>query len=340
VAEQPYHVAQIAPQAGTFYVPGASVAAITILPVTSPADIELDRASQYPEEDYGKNIDAHAGRGYHGVRGATLPLEGELTFEQAMHLFEMHYKGAIVPTGTGPYTWLYPFETGLPTLIPYTVETGSETTQDQWEAVGVLIDELTLGFDDLDAPGAHPWTFQASCQAINRVAAALTGSLSSTAVETMQGQWTILKEGSTATAFAALTELAASLVSFQIVTRRSIVLRPYGGTGDTATGYGFSAKSSGEITAKVKISATSKSDIHDAWNSSGAVLGEKRWRVEVDGAGDNLADLDFRFGMTAVPLGERDGERLYEVTGKIVDDTTLSAPAQWTVVNSIADLTP
>lgn len=336
MAETPFHVVQIGPQAGTFYAPGASVAATTILPVTSPVAIELDRASQYPAEDYGRNIDARAGRGSHGIRGATLSLEGELTYEQMAKVLEMHYAGGIVATGTGPYTRVYLLEAGIPTLVPATVETGTETTQDQWEAVGVLIDELTLGFDDLDAPGAHPWTFQASCMALNRVAAAMTGSLSSTAVETLQGPFSTLKQGTTATAFASLAELATSLISFQLVTRRSLVLRPYGGADDVATGYGFSAKTSGEVTAKVKISATSKSDIHDAWNSSGAVLGEKRWRITVDGAGNNVAHLDFRFGMTAVPVGERDGERVYEVSGKIVDDSTLLAAAGWTIINGIA----
>lgn len=336
MAETPFHVAQIGPQAGTFYAPGASVAATTILPVTSPVVIDLDRASQYPAEDYGRNIDARYGRGSHGIRGATLSLEGELTFEQMHRLLEMHYAGGIVATGINPYTRIYLLEAGTPTLVPHTVETGTETTQDQWEAVGVLIDELTLGFDDLSAPGAHPWTFSASCMGLNRVAAALTGSLSSTAVETLQGQFTVLKQGTTATAFAALTELSASLISFQLVTRRSLVLRPYGGADDVATGFGYSARTSGEVTAKVKIGATSKSDIHDAWNSSGAVLGEKRWRITADGAANNIAHLDFRFGATAVPVGERDGERVYEVTGKIVDDATLTAAAGWTIINSIA----
>lgn len=339
--ENVFHVAQIAPQvSGTFAAPGASVAAITILPVTAPVGIELDRASRYPAEDYGKNVKNHAGRGYHGVRGSTLDLEGELTFEQAMHLFEMHYAGAVTPTGTNPYTWGYLLEHGSPTLLPYTVETGGESSTDQWEAAGVLIDELSLGFDDLDAPGAHPWTFRASCLGLTRAVAALTGSLSSTAVETMQGHLTILKQGSTGTAFASLSELALSLVAFNITSRRYLVRRNYGGTTDVATGYGFRQKTVAEVTAKVKISSTAKTDIHDAWNSSGTALGEKRWRLEVDGTGDNVADLDFRFGMFAVPVGERDGERVYEVTGETVEDSTLGGQAKWTIVNSIADLTP
>lgn len=340
MSEAVNQIVQIGPQAGTFAAPGASVAAITLLPVTEPAPIELDRASQYPAEDWGRNVKNHSGRGYHGARGSTLPLVGEFTYEQGMHLLEMNYAGSVAPTGSGPYTWVYPFEGGAPTLVPYTVETGSETSQDQWEAAGVLIDELTLGYDDLDAPGAHPWTFDASAMGLTREAAAITGSLTSTAVETLQGHRSILLEGAVGTAFASLTELAGSLISFQLVTRRSLVRRIYGGATDVATGWGFSEKSTGEVTAKVRISAGSKSDIHDAWNSSGAVLGEKRWRITTPGSGTKTAHLDLRFGMFAVGVGERDGERVYEVTGEIVDDATLVAPAQFTMINGIADLTP
>lgn len=338
MADTVFHVAQIGRQAGTFAAPGASVAATTILPVTSPVAINLDRASQYPAEDYGRNAKNQAGRGYHGLRGSDFSLQGELTFEQVMHLLEMHYAGSVVKTGAGPYVWVYPLETGIPTLFPYTVEAGTEVANDQYEAAGVLIDELTIGFDDLSAPGAHPWTFQASCLGLTRAQAALTGSLSSTAVETMQGHLTLLKEGTTATAFASLSELAASLVSFSMTSRRYLVRRVYGGTTDVATGYGFSQKTVAEVTAKVKVGTTSKSDIHDAWNSAGVALGEKRWRIDIDGAGNNAATLDFRLGILAVPVGERDGERVYELSGETVYDSTLGALAAFTITNDIAAL--
>jgi hypothetical protein len=341
MSEAVFHVLQLGRQAGTFYAPGASVAATVLYPVSEAIAIELDRASQYPAEDYGRNIDAHAGRGSHGVRGATFSIASEARFGDLPHLLEMHYAGDVTPTGTGPYTWVYPLEVGLPTLVPYTAESGSETSQDQWEAVGVLIDEFTLGFDDLSAPGYHPWTVEASAMAINRVAAALTADidpLPAADLETMQGHLSIIKLGSTSTAFASLSEIASSLISFQIVTRRHLVLRPYGSTGDTAAGYGFSERTDGEVTFKVKVSSTTKTDLHDAWNSSGAALGEKRLRVTVDGSGDHLAHVDARIGLTAVPIGERDGERVYECTGKIVDDSALDAAAQWTIVNGIEEL--
>lgn len=340
MSENVFHVAQIAPQAGTMAALGSSVVAITKLPVTAVVSPELDRGTAYPQEDWGRNIANRAGRGYHGIRAATGSMAGEVTFEQFMHLLEMHYAGGVVPTGVGPYTWVYLLEAGGSTVIPYTLEIGSETSQDQYELVGLLIDELTVGFDALAAPGASPWTFDASWLAANRVQAALTASLNSTAVETLQGHLSVLKEGTTATAFAALSELSSSLIQFSMTTRRNLVLRPYGSASDTAAKMGYSAKTSGEFSAMVAISATSKSNIYDIHEVAESIASERRWRITADGAGNNIAHLDFRAGFMQVTRGERDGEAVYEISGEIVDDSTLGAAAGWTVVSSVADLTP
>lgn len=340
MAEQVFNVCQLGQQSGTFAAPGSAVAGAILYPTTAPLNADLDRGSAYPAEDYGYNWDAYPTRGSHGVRGVTMPIASELRFQDAMEMLEMHYAGGITPTGAGPYVWGYALETGAPTILPDTIRYGSETSQDQFYVQSALIDELTLGFDDLDAPGVHPWTVDGSILAVDRVVDALTGALAApTSLESMQGHLSIISFGTTSTAFASLTELSASLVSFQIKTMRHLVLRPYGASsGDTATGFGFSAKSEGEVTFKVKISASSKTALHDAWNSSGAALGEKRCRVAIDGSGNNAALLDFRMGLTAVPVGERDGERVYECTGKLVRDATLSAPAKWSITNDVATL--
>lgn len=341
MAEQVYNVAQLGRQSGTFYEVGSAVAGTVLYSVTEPISIELDRASTYPAEDFGENWDAYPGRGHHGVRGASFPVNAIARFGDLMEMLEQHFAGDVSPTGGGPYAWVYPLETGAPTLIPYTWRTGSETSQDQWAAVGVLIDELTLGFDDLDAPGEHPWMIDGSALAVDRTASALTGGLTAPPaadLETMMGHLSVIKIGTTGTAFASLSEITSSLISCQIVTRRHLVLRPYGGASDVAAGYGFSAKSDGDITFKVKISSTTKSDLHDYWNSSGGSLGEKRGRITVDGSGNHSAHFDFRFGLTAVPVGERDGERVYECTGKLVRDDTLDAACQWTVNNNQSQL--
>lgn len=336
-AEQVFNVAQLGRQAGTFYEPGTAVAGAVLYPVSENVNIDLDRASQYPVEDYGENWDAHSTRGSHGVRGATLSINSEARYQDLQEMLESHWEGDVAPLAG---VWEYLLETGAPTLVPMTLRSGSEAAQDQWAARSVLIDELTLGFDDLDAPGHHPWTVDASCLAVDRELSALTVGVNAPAtLSTIAGQHSRIHLGDVATAFAAITELEWHLISFQIVTRRHLVLRPYGSTADLALGYGFSAKSEGELTFKLRISASTKTLIHDAWNSSGAELGEIRGRVTTTDPGSSLSKiLDFRTGLTAVPVGERDGERVYECTGKLIKDDTLGAPAKITLDNGVTAL--
>jgi hypothetical protein len=341
VSEEVFGIAQIGRQAGDFYAPGAAVAGAILYPVGEPITVDLDRASTYPSEDYGVNFDAHPTRGSHGNRGGSFDMTSEARFEDLGEILESHYTGEVTPTGGPTFTWVWDFAVGAPTIVPMTVRSGSETTQDQWAAVGSLVDELNLSFDDLDAPGHHPWMVDASMLCLDRESSALTADVDApTSLESMLGHLSTISLGSTATAFASLTEITASLVSFGINTQRNLVLRPYGDDdSDLATGYGFSAKSSGEVTFKVKISATTKSVLHDAWNSSGAELDELRGRVTVNGSGSKLVHVDFRAGLTAVPVGTRDGERVYEVTGKLVrDGDAIPGPARISILNGVSAL--
>ncbi len=156
-------------------------------------------------------------------------------------------------------------------------------------------------------------------------------------LEIMQGHLSRLYEGTTGTAFASLVELSGSLKSYTQTTNRNLARRAYGGTSDTATKYGFKDMSNGTFEAKVGISSTAKTDFHDIWNvASPAPLGERRWRVKVTGSGTNEVDIDSRVGITAVPIDDVDGERVFKVTGEFVDDSTLGAPQAITVVNGIA----
>lgn len=338
-SESVFNIVQFGPQSGTAYAPGSAVAATVLIPVESPVAFELDRGSQYPKQDRGRNVRNSAGSGFHGVRGAGTTLPLQVSFEDIMDFLEMHYSGGIVPSGT--YTWVYPFEAVTPTLIPRTIQGGNtDASQSQQRLTSALIDSLTLGFPDIVAPGAFPWTLSATILAFDRETSALTGSLAArTGREVVQGHLTTLSEGTTGTAFAALSELANALKSFTITTNRNLARRAYGGTTDIATRYGFKDMSSGTIEAKVQISVTSKSDFMDIWNvASPASLGERRWRVKAIGTGSKAFTIDLRAGIMAVPVDDVDGERVFKVTGEIVDDSTLSAPAQITVVNSIAAL--
>jgi hypothetical protein len=336
MAEQVQRIAQF----GVESTPGTSVAATAKWAVDA-ATPELDRASQYGAEDYGRSIRNHAGRGYHGLRASQMPFAGDVTFEQIMVPMETHYAGGVVPTGTNPYTWVYTFEGGTSTRKTLTIEEGVPgSTQDEWEMAGAVCDDLTLEYDMLAAPGAQPWRMSGTLLAWDRAIASLTGSLTLPALETAMGHLTIIKEGTTATAFASLAENAVTLVRYSQTTNRAYVRRAYGAaTGDKATGWGASEKATGTFEAILKVNASTKTNFHDIWNSSGGSLGERRWRIECVGSGTKKIQLDTRAAIFAVGIDDRDGERVYAVTGERVDDDTLSGMQQATIINTMATIT-
>ena len=206
--------------------------------------------------------------------------------------------------------------------------------------ISCLIDQLTLGFADIVAPGAFPWTLSANVFGLDREIAAITPSLAARAgLETVQGHLTRLYEGTTGTAFTGLAELAGSLKSFTMSSNRQLARRAYGSAGDVATKYGFKDMSAITCEAKVGVSATSKSDFHDIWNAAApASLGERRWRIQAAGTGTKKLTIDFRVGIMAVPFDDVDGERIFKVTGEMVDDATLGAPCQIAIANAISAL--
>jgi hypothetical protein len=341
MSENVFNAVQIGSQGGTFTAPGSAATATFLFPVESPVPIELDRASQFPKQDVGRNARNRAGSGFHGVRGATATLAAQLRFEDVMDILDMHAAGGITPTGGGPYTWAYPFEAGTPTLVPRTIESGNvDASQAQMRLISALVTSLTVGFPAITAPGASPWTLSADLLGVDRDINPLTASLSARAgLEVVQGHLTRLYEGTTGTAFASLTELAASLKSYTQTSSRNLALRAYGSASDVASKFGFTDQSTTTFEATVAVSSTAKSDFHDIWNAAApASLGERRWRIKAIGTGSKVFLIDARVGILAVPIDEADGERLFKVTGELVDDATLGAPWQASITNSIASL--
>lgn len=343
-SENVFNYVQLGAQAGTFAAPGAAVAATVLYPVEAPITFELERGSAIAKQDRGRNVRNSAGAGYHGVRRASATLPAQARFEDLMDILEMHAEGGIAATGVGPYVWTYVLKAdsaGAISLKPHTIEGGNgDAAQSQQRLRSALVNSLTLGFSDLAAGQAAPWTLSAEMVAIDREINALTAALAPrTGLEVIQGQYSRLYEGTTATAFAALVELAGSLKSFTMTTNRNLTLRAYGSASDLATGFGFSDQTNGTFEAKVAVSATSKSDFHDIWNvATPAPLGERRWRVKTAGSGTKDLTIDMRTAILAVPYDEVDGERLFRVTGEFVDDDTLNGPVQWAITNSIATL--
>jgi hypothetical protein len=325
-----------------------AVPASTIFPVDAGfLGFELDRATESPDEDFGSTSREMAGRESHGVRWATASLPFVARFQDIVHPLEMHVKAISggTPTGTtSPYTYAYTYDETSSSLgvalKPYTLEYGVDgSTQDEWRAVGVICDELELGFDALSAPGNSMWKGTLGLVALERQGTAITGTAVAPAtLETMEGHLTTLAEGSTSTAFASLSALTGSLKQFSFRSTNNAVGRAYGGTSDVASDVGRSAKGEIEFDALIGISATTKTDIHDVYNVTGGLATERRWRLVCTGSGVNTFTIDFRCRFRSVNVGEHENEHLYAVSGVWVYDSALGGRGKFTLANAVATI--
>ncbi|MFZ9979546.1 MAG: hypothetical protein ACO3HN_06340 [Opitutales bacterium] len=342
MSEQAFNIVAFGRQANI----ATAVPASTVFPVEAGfLGFELDRATESPDEDFGIASREYPGRTSHGVRLATANLPFVASFENFMHVMEMHVDTIGTPTGTAsPYTWTYAFdESGAllsDALVNYTIEYGVDgSTQDEWQAYGVIATGLDLGFDALSAPGNSMWRGSLDLIGVARIGTALTGTATPPAtLETMEGHFTTLAEGTTATAFGSLSALPGSLKQFRIRSGINGQGRAYGGASDTVTSWGRSGKAEVEFEALIGISATAASDIHDIYNVAGSVATERRWRIDIDGSGVNDLKLDARVSFRSVNVGEHEGERLYDIRGVFVYDSTLASRGTFTLTNAVATI--
>jgi hypothetical protein len=338
MSEAVYNKVQFGRQANI----ATAVAATTVFPVDAGfLGFELDRASESPDEDFGRSSREQAGRGSTGVRLATASIPFVGRFQDFMHPLEMHVASIATPTGTAsPFTYGYAYDETADTLKTYTVEYGvAGSTSDEWRAYGVICNEFDFGFDALSAPGNSMWKGTLGLVAVDRAVNTLTSSQSApSALETMEGHLTTLAEGPVGTAFGSLAALTGSLKQFSLRSGINAAGRAYGGSTDTLTSWGRSAK--GEVTfdALVAISATAKTDIHDIFNVAGALPTERRWRIACTGSGVNALTIDFRARFTVVNVGDHEDERLYAITGVWVYDSTLGGRGKFTLTNAVATI--
>ena len=320
---------------------GTGVAATTVFPVDAGfTGFELDRGVESPDEDFGGASLERAGRESYGIRGAdaSLPFVGR--FQDLMHPLEMHVAGSVTPTGMGPYVYVYPFDETASTLKGYTVEYGDiNSTQDEFRAVGVHANELEFGYDALTAPGNAPWRGSVGLMALNRVPNALTAAqVAPSTLETMEGHLTTLTYGGTGTAFGSLTALTSGLISYRFNSTLNLIRRAYGGATDVAEGYGRSGKAEVSFESMIRINATTDTNILDIFEVAGSIPTEQRWRLTIDGSGNNSCFIDARVRFRAVNIGDRDGERVYAVQGVWVYDSTLGSRGTITLTNDTASV--
>ena len=272
-------------QLGRESVVGTEVAATTVYPGKSTGP-DLDRGYLNPDEDYGIISDSYPGRGSFGLRGSSSSIESPVRFEDIGHFLSMHLTEYTAPSGGGPYVYTHAAnETDTP-ISTYTVEMGSEDANDQYTLTGCVVPELTLGFDDLTAPGNSPWTLSAQLEGFDREIKAMTaGQSAPTGMETVEGQFTQLFQGTTGTAFGSLVELSASLKMFRLTSNVPWVRRAYGAaSGDKAVAWGLSGKGSATFEAAIKVSSSSAADISDIFNFASAQVQERRWRIKANGS--------------------------------------------------------
>jgi hypothetical protein len=258
----------------------------TIFPADAGVVIDEDRAPASPDEDYGENAVGQPGRGTYGLRGPSIGLSGEVRAEDFMDLLEMSLSHA-TKTGSAPaVTWPYTADLTSDTCKRYTIEGGVVgTADDQWRAVGCVVDTLEWGFDALTAPGNTPWKFNAGIVGLYRERSNLTGGCAApTVAETFEGHLTRLYEGPTSTAYASLAEAVATIKSIKFNLARNRIRRAYGGANDYASAWGQSARKAMSFTAEVAINATTHSDISDVYENAGSLMLERRWRVQARGS--------------------------------------------------------
>jgi hypothetical protein len=311
-------------QLGVETTPGTLVPATTIFPTDEGSgEFTLNRAIEIPAEDFGTQVSHLGGRASSGVRLGSASISAQARFEDLGQLLQPMY-AAPVYTGAGPYTQTYTAGTTTTTYKSLTVEVTNDVQS--MIATGVVATSLDLGFDAI-APGENvPWTVSADLQALNVAKGTATPALAIPSVlETIEGHLTTLKQGTTATAFGSLTELAAHLVSYRIAGSQEKPARPYGSASDVASSIGL-RKRECTVTAMLKFSATTVSDIWDIFTVAGGLPTERRWRIVAAGSGAKTLTIDHRLIFTDVHLEPdgRDGEYLVSVEAMATYDSTLA----------------
>ena len=329
MAEASYRKLQIGKESAL----GTEVDATLIFPCDpGSAEFTLDRATEVPDEDYGRSVRNQTGRGSHGVRVATASLSAPLRFEDCGHVFNMAL-GSATTSGSGTYTHVWDRDTTAATINSYTVE--SDDGVAPFIATGVVCTSFQIGFDAIGPGQNQMWTVSADLQAANVTQGTATGGISDpTTLETMEGHLTTISMGPVGTAFASLSAVGTALVSYQYSDTFEKPGRPYGGS-DTFSSVG-ALKGIGEVTILLKVSSATIDESWDIFAVAGGVPTERRVRISVDGSGDNAFTIDHRLLFTDVHIEPdgRDGERLVSITAETMYDSTLGSDVELTLTSS------
>lgn len=302
---------------------GTAVQGTIVLPLdVGSAEFTLNRAYDIPNEDFGSIVQYLNGRGSFGVRVANASLAMNASFELTPYILDMAIGSAVTSGTAAPYTHTFTADSTADTTHSYTFRI-VDTVQ-PWVVAGAQVQRFDLGFDNIDAGTNSMWKLNADLMAASMDKGTATASLSAPAtIQTIEGHLTQLFEGPSGTAYASLTELSASLVQYRLSVDTAKPGRPYGGTADTYTSHGYQKRTS-TISAMLKVSSTSVSDIWDIFNVSGSLPTDRRWRVKASGSNSATLTIDHLLEFTDIHISpdERNGERLVAVTANCVYDST------------------
>lgn len=278
--ERVFHRTQI----GHETTPGTPVAATAQLNGQSGAIIDLDRAPDDLQEDYGGIAGARTGRGSWGVRRATMPFTGAVRFEDIHQHFQAGIAGGVtaVPTHTAAVqTWTFTKDELATTLISQTIEDGDNVQT--YQMPFSLLTDIKLAFANLGAPAASGWTLNETWIGQDKIAiGGLSSAASPTAAETVMGHLTRAYLGSTATAFAGLSELVG-LNAMDVTIPTGVVPRKWGDASDLYNTIGrMPTKPTGNFTF-YQLAAT-KTGLFDVWQTAGSVVQENRLRILARGS--------------------------------------------------------
>jgi hypothetical protein len=282
---------------------GLAVPTTALLGGDSTGMIVLDRSPDNIQEDYGRLSMHEAGRGSYGVRHATLARKGVVRFEDVMPALAGCIAGGVTATGADTdKTRLYAADMTNTTLDLATIEEGDNINV--YQMPDALLTDITLAFSDLAAPGNAPWTISENWIGSDKIS---VGGFTSAAVapsvaETAMGHLTRAYFGSTATAFASLSE-NVGLHGCSVNIPSGVVPRKYGNAGDVLDGYGR-ARREPKGTFTLFATAANQAALFDgAYVTAGTVMGEKRLRTVCLGSAIAGTNESQSLTLTGSPTG-------------------------------------
>lgn len=302
----------------------------TIAMAVDPGAFEftLDRAVNIPDVDAGGIGRNYSGVASSGVRQATSSGSIEARFEEIGQWLEMAVGTGVVSGTASPYTHTYAFDWGSDSVLSRFIEVKAD--QQDFLAKGVVVTSIDLGFDNIGGGQNVPWKISVELLAADYSVGTATASVSFPGTaEVIEGHYSTVSEGPIATAFASLSELSSSLVSYHLRVDNPTPLRPYGGTADTAAAHGRQKRTS-TVTAMLAVGSTALADSFTIYNVSGSVPTPRRWRVAATGSGTKSLTIDHQLLLKEVKIEPdgRDGERLLSVTAEAIYDSTLTTDCQ------------